>query len=69
MLRIFFGSAEEDEQFKTLLDKIVEYLIFSGFQESSQLLGNMEYDKEDNLFNLFIDKKYPKTLFKKSFII
>ena len=27
----------------------------------------MEYDKEDNLFNLFIDKKYPKKLFKKMF--
>ena len=47
--------------------QIVEYLIFSGFLESSQLLGNMEYDKEDNLFNLFIDKKYPQKLFKKMF--
>ena len=47
--------------------EIVEYLIFSGFLESSQLLGNMEFDKEDNLFNLFIDKKYPKKLFKKMF--
>ena len=47
--------------------QIVDYLIFSGFLESSQLLGNMEYDKEDNLFNLFIDKKYPKKLFKKMF--
>ena len=43
-----FGSTEEDEQFKIILD-------------------NMEYDKEDNLFNLFIDKKYPKKLFKKMF--
>ena len=32
-----------------------------------ELLGNMEYDKEDNLFNLFIDKKYTKKLFKKIF--
>ena len=45
--------------------QIVDYLIFSGFLESSQLLGNMEYDKEDNLFNLFVGKKYPKKLFKK----
>ena len=42
-------------------------LIFSGFMESSQLLSNMENDKEDNLFNLFIDKKYTKKLFKKIF--
>ena len=41
-------------------------LIDSLFDE---LLGNMEYDKEDNLFKLFIDKKYPKKLFKKWFII
>ena len=27
----------------------------------------MEYDKEDNLLNLFIDKTYPKKLFKKIF--
>ena len=27
----------------------------------------MEFDKEDNLFNLFIDKKYPQKLFKKMF--
>ena len=47
--------------------QIVEYLIFSGFLELSQLLGNMEFDKEDNLFNLFIDKKYPQKLFKKMF--
>ena len=68
--------AELKEKFEiiTLGDKLIEdyhqivdYLIFSGFLESSQLLGNMEFDDEDNLFNLFIDKKYPKKLFKKMF--
>ena len=89
-LGFLFGSTEEDEQFKTILDtgepgqetrdNTEKYNLFpikdtndlfldlidSLFDE---LLGNMEYDKEDNLFKLFIDKKYPKKLFKKWFII
>ena len=45
-------------------DNIFLDLIDSLFDE---LLDNMEYDKEDNLLNLFIDKIYPKKLFKKIF--
>jgi hypothetical protein len=62
-----FGIITLGEQLVEDYHEIAEYLIFSGFLEASQLLGNMEFDKEDNLFNLFIDKKYPNKLFKKMF--
>ena len=51
-----FPIKDTDELFLNLIDSLFD-----------ELLGNMEYDKEDNLFNLFIDKKYPKKLFKKMF--
>jgi len=47
--------------------KITDYLIFSGFNELSHLLSNTEYDIEDKLYNIFVDKKYPLKLFKKMF--
>ena len=55
------------EQYVQTINEVVEYLIFSGFLESSQLLGNMEFDYEDNLFNVYIDKKFDRKLFKKLF--
>lgn len=45
----------------------VDNLIFSGFLELSQLFENMEFDYDDNLYNVFIDKKFPRNLFKKIF--
>ena len=47
--------------------EVNDYLIFSGFLELTQLLGNMDYDYEDNVFNIFIDKKFDNKLFKKIF--
>ena len=44
-----FPLKDTDDLFLDLIDNLFD-----------ELLGNMEYDKEDNLFNLFIDKKYPK---------
>ena len=47
--------------------EIAEYLIFSGFLELSQLVSNTEFDHEDNLYNIYIDKKYSLKLFRKMF--
>ena len=44
-----FPIKDTDELFLNLIDSLFD-----------ELLGNIKYDKEDNLFNLFIDKKYPK---------
>ena len=61
-------------EYKNISGEIIEYkyqqidnLIFSGFLELSQLLENTDFDYEDNLYNIFIDKKFPKKLFKKIF--
>ena len=45
----------------------VNQLIFSGFLELSELLTNMEYDYEDKVFNIFIDKEFNIKVFKKIF--
>lgn len=46
---------------------ITEYLIFSGFNEMSKLLNNTEFDYEDYIFNIFVDKKFPLKLFNNIF--
>jgi hypothetical protein len=46
---------------------ITEYLIFSGFNDMSKLLSNTEFDYEDDIFNIFIDKKLPLKLFNNIF--
>jgi hypothetical protein len=46
---------------------IVEYLIFSGFNDMSKLLNNTEFDYEDYIFNIFVDKKFPLKLFNNIF--
>ena len=43
-----FPIKDTDDLFLDLIDSLF-----------NELLGNMEYDKEDNLFNLFVGKKYP----------
>ena len=43
-----FQIKDTDELFLDLIDNLFD-----------ELLCNMDYDKEDNLFNLFVDKKYP----------
>ena len=47
--------------------QVSQYLIFSGFLELSQLVCNTEFDYEDNLYNIYIDKKYSLKLFRKMF--
>ena len=47
--------------------QVTQYLIFSGFLELSQLVCNTEFDYEDNLYNIYIDKKYSIKLFRKMF--
>lgn len=59
---ITLGEKLEQQSYKT-----TDYLIFSGFNELSHLLSNTEYDIEDKLYNIFVDKKYPLKLFKKMF--
>ena len=44
------------------LHEINQYLIFSGFLDQAKLLCN-----EDYLFNIYVDRKYPKKLFIKMF--
>ena len=46
---------------------IVDYLIFSGFNDMSKLLNNIEFDYEDYIFNIFVDKKFPMKLFNNIF--
>ena len=46
---------------------VVEYLIFSGFNDMSKLLNNTEFDYEDYIFNIFVDKKFPLKLFNNIF--
>ena len=46
---------------------VVEYLIFSGFNDMSKLLSNTEFDYEDYIFNIFVDKKFPLKLFNNIF--
>ncbi len=46
---------------------VVDYLIFSGFNDMSKLLNNTEFDYEDYIFNIFVDKKFPQKLFNNIF--
>ena len=46
---------------------VVNYLIFSGFNDMSKLLSNTEFDYEDYTFNIFVDKKFPPKLFNNIF--
>ena len=46
---------------------IVQYLIFSGFNDMSKLLNNTEFDYDDYIFNIFVDKKFPQKLFNNIF--
>lgn len=49
------------------LHEINQYLIFSGFLDQAKLLCNTQFDQEDYLFNIYVDRKYPKKLFNKMF--
>lgn len=55
------------EEVEQSFQEVIQYLIFSGFLELSQLVNNTEFDYEDNVFNIYIDKKYTIQLFKKMF--
>ena len=55
------------EYVKYELSKVDEYLIFFNFFHLSKLLKNTEFDYEDYIFNIYIDKKYPYKMFKQMF--
>ena len=55
------------EYVKYELDKVDQYLIFVNLLQLSKLLGNTEFDYEDYIFNIYIDKKYPYKMFKQMF--
>ena len=46
------------------LSKVDEYLQFANFLHLSKLLTNSKFDYEDNVFDIYVDKKYPYKLFK-----
>ena len=52
------------EYVKYELSKVDQYLQFANFLHLSKLLINSKFDHEDNVFNIFVDKKYPYKLFK-----
>ena len=59
---ISLNDKDEEEFYE-----ITDYLIFSGFLELFQLLDNTEYDDEDDIFNIFIDKNFEMKIFRKMF--
>ena len=52
------------EYVKYELSKVDQYLQFANFLHLSKLLINSKFDYEDNVFDIFVDKKYPYKLFK-----
>jgi hypothetical protein len=52
------------EYVKYELSKVDEYLQFANFLHLSKLLTNSKFDYEDNVFDIYVDKKYPYKLFK-----
>jgi hypothetical protein len=52
------------EYVKYELSKVDQYLQFANFLHLSKLLTNSKFDYEDNVFDIFVDKKYPYKLFK-----
>ena len=49
------------------LNKIDPYLQFANFLHLSKLLANSKFDYEDNVFNIFVNNKFPYKLFKVMF--
>ena len=56
------------EYVKYELNKVDDYLIFHNFLQLSKLLSNTEFDYEDYIFNIYIDKKFPYKMFKQMFM-
>ena len=52
------------EYVKYELSKVDQYLQFANFLHLSKLLTNSKFDYEDNVFNIFVDKKFTYKLFK-----
>lgn len=46
---------------------VFQYLIFSGFNDMSKLLNNTEFDYDEYIFNIFVDKQFPLKLFNNIF--
>ena len=49
------------------LNKVDPYLQFANFLHLSKLLANSKFDYEDNVFNIFVNNKFPYKLFKVMF--
>jgi len=52
------------EYVKYELSKVDQYLQFANLLQLSKLLTNSKFDYEDNVFDIFVDKKYPYKIFK-----
>ena len=52
------------EYVKYELSKVDQYLQFANLLHLSKLLTNSKFDYEDNVFDIFVDKKYPYKIFK-----
>ena len=52
------------EYVKYELSKVDQYLQFANLLHLSKLLTNSKFDYEDNVFDIYVDKKYPYKLFK-----
>ena len=52
------------ENVKYELNKIDPYLQFANFLHLSKLLSNSKFDYKDNVFDIFVNKKFPYKLFR-----
>ena len=55
------------ENVKYELNKVDPYLQFANFLHLSKLLTNSKFDYQDNVFNIFVNYKFPYKLFKVMF--
>jgi hypothetical protein len=67
LLGQYYQYVTSGEQLEQNRQQLASYLTFSRFSEYYKLLNNTEFDVEDNLFNVYVDKNYPLELFKKMF--
>ena len=66
-LRIQYKEIIKNEQTTNKTLTVEQILEFLGFDELYKLLHNIEYDQDDGLFNLFIDKNFNYFNFKNTF--
>ena len=66
-LRIQYKEIIKNEKSSNKTLSLEQVLEFLGFDELYNLLHNIEYDQDDGLFNLFIDKNFNYFNFKNTF--